>query len=446
MITYIDLFSGPGGLCTGFKSEGLIPRIAVDFSEYTVKTYAASHNAEIYELELLLSNLGKLENILNKSDKTCVIHGDINNVSNELIQEILLKKFNETSVDIVTGGAPCESFSMAGKRLEDDKRNDLFSNILRIGHCVDAKFVMFENVPGLLTKKRDGKVGGQIEYVIEEFERENPTTHNHYILASKDKDVYKCMASDYGTPQKRERLFIVGCNSKYGDNPFVYPEKTHGKGRQYDAITVEDAFRYLPKIKSNDGNEVIEHFSPEYELDYKNNKITEGAYLYYKFIYGDDYCEDDNYKKNIVTYHKSLNHSKKMIQRFENIKQGEGMQSAVDRLIKEGKEDIVKACFPNKIYSSRNRRLKNNEPSYTVTSHCLDEMVHPTEDRQPTPREVARLQGFPDWYKFEGPYVKFHSDPQQDKYEQIGDAIPVIMAKALAKSFKTAIKKLDDKK
>ena len=446
MITYIDLFSGPGGLCTGFKSEGLVPRIAVDFSEHTVKTYAASHNAEIYELDLLLNNLEQLENILNKTDKTCVIHGDINNVSNELIQEVLLKKFNETSVDIVTGGAPCESFSMAGKRLEDDKRNDLFSNILRIGHCVDAKFVMFENVPGLLTKKRDGKVGGQIEYVIEEFEKENPTTHNHYILASKDKDVYKCMASDYGTPQKRERLFIVGCNSKYGYNPFIYPEKTHGKGRQYDAITVEDAFRYLPKIKSNDGNEVIEYCLPEYELDYQNNKISEGAYLYYKFIYGDDYCEDNNYKKNIITYHKSLNHSKKMIQRFENIKQGEGMQSAVDRLIKEGKEDIVKACFPNKIYSSRNRRLKNNEPSYTVTSHCLDEMVHPTEDRQPTPREVARLQGFPDWYKFEGPYVKFHSDPQQDKYEQIGDAIPVIMAKALAKSFKTAIKKLDDKK
>lgn len=446
MITYIDLFSGPGGLCTGFKSEGLIPRIAVDFSEYTVRTYAASHNAEIYELELLLSNLGNLENILNKTDKTCVIHGDINNVSNELIQEILLKKFNETSVDIVTGGAPCESFSMAGKRLENDKRNDLFSNILRIGHCVDAKFVMFENVPGLLTKKRDGKVGGQIEYVIEEFERKNPITHNYYILASKDKDVYKCMASDYGTPQKRERLFIVGCNSKYGYNPFIYPEKTHGKGRQYDAITVEDAFRYLPKIKSNDGSEVIEYHLPEYESDYQHNRITEGAYLYYKFIYGDDYCEDNGYKKNIVTYHKSLNHSKKMIQRFKNIKQGEGMQSAVDRLIKEGKEDVVKACFPNKIYSSRNRRLKNNEPSYTVTSHCLDEMVHPTEDRQPTPREVARLQGFPDWYKFEGPYVKFHSDPQQDKYEQIGDAIPVIMAKALAKSFKTAIKKLDDKK
>ena len=144
---------------------------------------------------------------MHKTDKTCVIHGDINLVSNELIKEILNKKFNEKTVDIVTGVAPCESFSMAGKRLENDKRNDLFSNILRIGHCVDAKFVMFENVPGLLKKKREGKPGGQIDYVISEFEKDDPETHTHYILVSKNKNVYKCLASDYGTPQKRENIY-----------------------------------------------------------------------------------------------------------------------------------------------------------------------------------------------------------------------------------------------
>ena len=243
---------------------------------------------------------------------------------------------------------------------------------------------------------------------------------------------------------KRERIFIVGCSSKY-DNTFEYPEKTHGKGRKYDAITVKDAFRYLPIIKSNDGNEEIP-YNPTYEQDFKDGKISEGAYLYYKFIFGDEYCENMEYNKKTITYQKSLNHSKKMIQRFEHIKQGEGMQAAVNRLLSEGKENIIKECFPNKIYSSRNRRLKINEPSFTVTSHCLDEMVHPTQNRQLTPREVARLQGFPDWYTFEGPYVKFHSDPQQDKYEQIGDAIPVIMAKALARSFMTAISKLNNKK
>ena len=438
--TYIDLFSGPGGLCTGFISEGFIPRIAVEWSDTTVLTYAKSHNAEIYELQLLIDNLGKLENVLTKTDNTCLIHGDINKVSNALIKEILLKKFNETSVDVVTGGAPCESFSMAGKRLEDDIRNDLFSNILRIAHAVKSKYVLFENVPGLLTKKRDGKKGGQIDYVFSEFEKPD-SDGMFYSVVSKDVNVFKCLAADYGTPQKRERIFIVGCSSNY-ENTFIYPEKTHGPNRKYNYVTVEDAFRYLPEIHSGQGTEEMP-YAPTYEEDYAHGKISEAAYNYYKFIFNDRFSGNCDYKPNIVTFHKALNHNKKMVERLKNIKQGEGMQSAVDRLIAEDKEYLVKEVFPHKIYSSRNRRLKPDEPSFTVTSHCLDEMIHPYYDRQPTPREVARLQAFPDWYYFSGPYVKFHSDPEQDKYEQIGDAIPVLMAKALAKSMHNALDKLN---
>lgn len=439
--TYIDLFSGPGGLCTGFISEGFIPRIAVEWSDTTVITYAKSHDAEIYDLKDLLVHSGSLENVLKKTKKTCLIHGDINLVSNELILEILAKKFGENTVDVVTGGAPCESFSMAGKRLEDDDRNDLFSNILRIAHAVDAKFVLFENVPGLLTKKREGKKGGQIEYVFNEFERPNEKTGIFYRLASKDVSEFKCIAADYGTPQKRERIFIVGSSSKYSKNTFVYPEKTHGHGRKYEYVTVEDAFRYLPVVYSGEGGDEMP-YEPCYEEDFAAGKITEAAYLYYKFIFDDTHSGNNEYRPNIVTFHKALNHNKKMVRRLHEIKQGEGMQTAVDRLISEGKEDLVKEIFPRKIYGSRNRRLKPNEPSFTVTSHCLDEMIHPVYDRQPTPREVARLQAFPDWYYISGPYVKFHSDPEQDKYEQIGDAIPVLMAKALAKSMRDALSNL----
>ena len=439
--TYIDLFAGPGGLCTGFISEGFVPRIAVEWVETTVNTYAKSHNAEIYKLQDLLDNLGCLEKVLKRNKKTCLIHGDINKVSNDLVKEILKKKFNETTVDVVTGGAPCESFSMAGKRLENDDRNDLFSNILRIAHAVDSKFVLFENVPGLLTKKRDGKAGGQIEYVFSEFERPDPTTGVFYRLASKKISDFKLLAADYGTPQKRERIFIVGCNSKYKENPFVYPEKTHGPNRKYDYVTVEDAFRYLPPIKSGEGYEMMP-YTHNYEEDYKNGIITEAAYNYYKFIFDTTHCGNEIYSPNVVTFHKALNHNPKMVRRLHEIKQGEGMQSAAERLIANGQGDVVKDYFPNKLYSSRNRRLKLNEPSYTVTSHCLDEMIHPIFDRQPTPREVARLQAFPDWYYIDGPYVKFHSDPEQDKYEQVGDAIPVLLAKALAKSMRCAIDKI----
>ncbi|WP_417041864.1 DNA cytosine methyltransferase [Ellagibacter isourolithinifaciens] len=77
--------------------------------------------------------------------------------------------------------------------------------------------------------------------------------------------------------------------------------------------------------------------------------------------------------------------------------------------------------------------MKTSEPSFTVTSHCLDEMIYPTANRRLSPREAARLQSFPDWYLFQGPYVKFHSDPEQDQYEQIGDAIPPLLAYALAR-------------
>ena len=439
--TYIDLFSGPGGLCTGFVSEGFVPRIAVEWSDTTVVTYARSHDAEIYELKDLLDNLGHLEDVLLKTEKTCLIHGDINQVSNEMILEILQKKFHESTVDVVTGGAPCESFSMAGKRLEDDDRNDLFSNILRIARAVDAKFTLFENVPGLLTKKRNGKQGGQIEYVFGEFERPDEKTGVFYRIASKDVSVFKCLSADYGTPQKRERIFIVGCNSKYPENPFVYPEKTHGPKRKYPYVTVEDAFRYLPPLQSVEGAEEMPYF-PTYEEDYKKGLISEAAYLYYQFIFDDNHSGNHEYQPNVVTFHKALNHNKKMLRRLHEIKPGEGMQTAVDRLLAEGREDVIKDCFPNKIYGSRNRRLKSDEPSFTVTSHCLDEMIHPLYDRQPTPREVARLQAFPDWYYFNGPYVKFHSDPLQDKYEQIGDAIPVLMAKALAKSMREALEKV----
>jgi DNA (cytosine-5)-methyltransferase 1 len=120
-----------------------------------------------------------------------------------------------------------------------------------------------------------------------------------------------------------------------------------------------------------------------------------------------------------------------MMERIKSIRPGESMKSAYERLRSEGQNEFIKAYFPRTIYASRNRRLLLEEPSFTATSHCLDEMVHPTLNRGLSPREVARIQSFPDWYQFQGPYVKFHSDPEQDQYEQIGDAIPPLLGYAL---------------
>lgn len=103
------------------------------------------------------------------------------------------------------------------------------------------------------------------------------------------------MAADYGAPQKRERIFAVGCNSNHGENAFVYPEKTHGPGRRFDYVTVEDALRYLPKIHSANGEEIC--YNPTYGENYANKDISEAAYEYYKFMFGAEYSGNPNYKK-----------------------------------------------------------------------------------------------------------------------------------------------------
>ena len=103
-------------------------------------------------------------------------------------------------------------------------------------------------------------------------------------------------------------------------------------------------------------------------------------------------------------------------------------------LFKKFNEEEIKRLqanrvLPKKWFIQRNKRLVQDQPSKTVTSHCLDELVHPEMDRCLTVREVARLQGFPDFYDFiGGPFICPHISETQDKYEQIGDAVPPLLA------------------
>jgi DNA (cytosine-5)-methyltransferase 1 len=108
-------------------------------------------------------------------------------------------------------------------------------------------------------------------------------------------------------------------------------------------------------------------------------------------------------------------------------------ESLVD-LFKKFSPEVVKELqekkiLPKKWYIQRNKKLILNEPSKTITSHCLDELVHPELNRGLSVREVARLQGFPDFYDFKGgPFICPHIYETQDKYEQIGDAVPPLLA------------------
>lgn len=440
----IDLFSGPGGLCTGFKWAGILPLIAVEWTDTTVETYSVSHNAEVFELSKYKNEKGinkeYLRTFMVESTRTILIHGDINLVSSQMIKDFLATRYgidsiNET-IDIVSGGAPCESFSIAGTRTEGDKRDDLFSNIVRIARAVNTKAILFENVKGMFSKAKDGVKGAIFKYICDTFEDENAIPS--YKLASRDQNVILLKACDYGVPQARERLFLVGIRRDLQNVNFTYPKKTHGPDCPHPYVTVADAISDLEQVEmgiESTNYNPIKKFKSENQKWYvsimrgkyedENMRALAPRYLIEKGLFSD----------TSVSAHKGPGHTKKKQKLLSLIKERESMKSTFNKLTESGKIDEYRELFPKTIYGSRNRRLLDDKPSFTVTSHCLDEILHPYINRAITPREAARLQSFPDWYQFAGPYVAFHGAKVQDKYEQIGDAIPPLLAYAIAKEF-----------
>lgn len=441
-LTSIDLFSGPGGLATGFKWAGILPLIAVEWTDTTAKTYARNHDAEVFEL----SNYRPAKNKTNKdylnsfcveSARCVLIHGDINLVSSQLVKELLYRRFgidcNKETVDIVSGGAPCESFSLAGTRTIGDDRDELFSNISRIARAVNSKAILFENVKGLFSKKsKEGVQGAIFQYICDTFER-----GGKYQLISRDPNKILLTASDYGVPQIRERLFLISLRKDIAKvNLYEYPTPVYGQDRPHPNVTVSDAIYDLPKVES--GQEADSYIYPKTFASENQEwfvKLMRGLSLPNMNSKTPDYLKDSFDSYVSMTIHKGPGHVKKKMELLKLIPPRSSMRAVYDTMIKDGTLEKVRDLFPNTIYGSRNRRLLDDQPSYTITSHCLDEMLHPYINRAITPREAARLQSFPDWYFFEGPYVQFHGSKDEDKYEQIGDAIPPLLAYALGIQF-----------
>ena len=445
-LTSIDLFSGPGGLATGFKWAGILPLIAVEWTDTTAKTYSQNHNAEVFELCKYVKtpktrDKEYLESFCVESDKSLLIHGDINLVSSQLIKDLLVRRFGidcqTETIDIVSGGAPCESFSLAGTRTIGDDRDELFSNISRIAKSVKSKAILFENVKGLFSKKsKEGVQGAIFQYICDTFER-----GGQYKLMSRDPNTVLLRACDYGVPQMRERLFLISLRKDIAKTRnYEYPTPTFGPDKQVPYVSVSDAIFDLPAVESG---EDAKHYSFPKAFQSGNQewfvKLMRGLELPNMNSKTPEYLKDSFDSRTSISIHKGPGHVKRKIDLLKLIPPRSSMRAVYETLEKEGNLAEVRHLFPNTIYGSRNRRLLDDQPSYTITSHCLDEMLHPYKNRAITPREAARLQSFPDWYYFDGPYVQFHGSKEEDKYEQIGDAIPPLLAYALGMQFEKCL-------
>lgn len=376
-LTHIDCFSGPGGICTGFHAAGLKTLVAIEYIKSCVETYSANH-PEVH-----------------------VIHSDIRNVTAEQI----LPYIPADGVDIVSSGMPCETFSTAGNTSRSfyDDRQFLFREGIRIAQIANAKMILFENVPAITTKTVEK---GTKELVVDVLKRELAASgYGNYIQVVLN-------AVNYGVPQRRNRFFILAAKDK--DLQLSAPAPTQKK-----EITVAEALAGLPNVIPNTNVPADEYTSDRspFSKQMRDNHFWK---------LGTGTCKT-------VSYQMPMKHRACTLERFSLLKQGESLKNLFERYEGKEREELqMRRVLPKKMFIKRNYRLKPNEASPTVTSHCLDEFVHPFFNRALTVRECARLQSFPDCYDFAGgPYIVPHIERTvQDKYEQIGDAVPPLLAYA----------------
>lgn len=389
-LTHIDCFAGPGGICTGLHAAGLQTLIAIEYIKSCCETYTANH-PEVH-----------------------VIHSDIRKVTPEQI----LPYIPANGVDLVTSGMPCETFSTAGNTSRSfyDDRQFLFREGLRVAQIANAKMILFENVPAITSKRAEKDKG---ELIVEILKKElKAAGYGNYIEVVLD-------STKYGVPQKRNRFFILACR---------YPEWKLQPPKPGDSplITVGEALAGLPNVIANS--------------DVEGTQYTNEHSDFEQLMRNDTFWHRENMTSTEIMNHMPMKHRDCTLKRFALLHQGDSLKTLFDRYQGAERERLQKErILPKKMFIKRNYRLILDEPSPTVTSHCLDEFVHPLYNRALTVRECARLQSFPDSYNFAGgPYIVPHIDRTvQDKYEQIGDAVPPLLAYAWGMQIKQIFEKND---
>lgn len=378
--THVDCFAGPGGICTGLHASGFQTLVAIEYIKSCCETYAANH------------------------PEVNVIWSDIRRVTADQV----LPYIPNDGVDLVTSGMPCETFSTAGNSSRSfyDDRQVLYREGIRMAKLCNAKMLLFENVPAI-TSKRITKDSPRL--VVDMIKEELADAgYGNYIQVVLD-------AADFGVPQKRKRFFILA--TRYPDWNLRFPTMP-----DVEKVTIGEALLDLPDVIPNSGIEGLIYNS------YSSS--------YTRLMRNDEFWDRSQLTTDTITYQMPMKHRECTLKRFALLSQGESLKTLFERYTGEEREKLQsQRILPKKMFIKRNFRLPLNELAPTVTSHCLDEFVHPISDRALTVRECARLQSFPDSYNFVGgPYIVPHIDRTiQDKYEQIGDAVPPLLAYAWGK-------------
>lgn len=311
-----------------------------------------------------------------------VLNEDITKVSGRQIVEMVGLKPEE--IDVIIGGPPCQGFSVSGKRMIDDERNILYKSFVRLVSELKPKVFVMENVPGLI-RLFNGKIGIQ---VLEDF------TAIGYNVKMKI-----LSADNYGVPQQRKRVFFVGLNedSFSKSTEYEYPNARMGNGTKLPAITCKEAIS---------------------DLDFVPDDVSLGDDIEYQIEPQSEYQEimrsgSKRLLNHVITVHKER--TKEII-----------------AMVPDGGnyKDLPEALRGTRKVNIAWTRMNSKKPCFTIdTGH--NHHFHYRANRVPTVRESARIQSFPDNFKFIG--------KKTSQLKQVGNAVPPLMAEAIADSVKRVL-------
>ncbi|MDD6826714.1 MAG: DNA cytosine methyltransferase [Oscillospiraceae bacterium] len=352
----LDLFCGAGGFAVGCSWAGFQSVFGVDHLEPAMKTWSRNHPHGI----------------------GCL--GDIKNLDPEHVKKMLAKR-GVDHIDLITGGVPCQGFSIANRKHNDnDERNFLFMEYMKFVKVFMPPYIILENVSGMRST-----AGGHFEQAIKEYMEDLGYTVSVSLVN----------AAEFGVPQVRQRLLFVGVrNDSEMTIPYIFPEGEY-KGR---FRTVDEAISDLPELGNN---EEVSRYACDPVNDYQ--KLMRGCGKI-KSIESQD----------VLTNHVSPNHPQETIDKIAATPQGQPMYPKFKQRI----------------------RLRSDAPSPTQLAGGIRpqfQFGHPTQARGLSIRERARIQSFPDCYVFEGGIVQ--------ERVQTGNAVPPLLIYNIVKPIAEDIKK-----
>ena len=373
----LDLFSGAGGLTLGFRNAGIHSIGAIELDRFAAETF----HYNFPEIPLF--------------------NRDIYSFSDEEICELF------SGVDIIAGGPPCQGFSVAGPTQYGiiDKRNTLIMEFFRFINILRPRYCVLENVKGILSGKMNSTQKALAVY-MEALSK----------IGYKSR-VYVLQAADFGVPQFRERVVIISATDEQ-----TLPNCIKGNNAgEENWIKVRDVFGDLPIINAGEGTNDLVSYAGQ----------PQSAYQEYLRL-----------GSMGVTNHVAMKHTKRLVDRFASIPQG---GSLLDAPLELGQRQRNGSDLDvNKRYKTNNQRLHPDRVSFIVTASFQSTFVHPYLNRNLTAREGARLQSFPDSFFFCGPRTLMSKsllirenrldEIGLSQYNQIGNAVPPLMAEGIAKA------------